>query len=142
MQNILTAIVNHDKGNLLDSFLLSLDLAVEAGEGDRVDKARAGGGGDVDVDIEGLPAPILCYAITKCSPACVEVLIKRSVSTDSVTESLVRTSDQHLTASVILAARRGNAAALKIILRSDISRLSLYGAYNRSFLCMEATLMP
>ena len=116
MQNILTAIVNHDKGTLLDSFLLSLDLAVETGEGDWVDRA----GGDVDVDIEGLPAPILCYAITKCSPACVEVLIKRSVSTDSVTESLVRTSDHHLTTSVLLAARRGNAEALQIILRSRL----------------------
>ena len=75
MQNILTAIVNHDKGNLLDSFLLSLDVAVETCEKDVLDTARAGA--DIDIDIDGLPAPILCYAITKGSPTCVEVLINR-----------------------------------------------------------------
>ena len=120
MQNILTAIVNQDKGTLLDSFLVSLDEAVEVGGADLVDPGLHA---DTE-DIAGLglglvlPSPILSYAITTSSPACVEVLINRSVSTDSGRDCLVRTTAQDVLSSVLLAARRGNAAALQIILRS------------------------
>ena len=118
MQNILTAIVNQDKGNLLDSFLVSLDEEVEVSGKDQVDP-------DLHADTEdmaglglGLPSPILSYAISRSSPACVEVLITRSLSTDCLTSCLVRTTEQDVRESVLLAASRANTEALHIILKS------------------------
>ena len=117
MQNILTAIVNQDKGNLLDCFLGSLDLAVETGGKDQLDS-----GLEADMDIGRLAAapPILSYAISRSSPACLEVLIARSLSTDCLSCCLVRTSQQEVISSVLLAASRANTAALQIILRSRL----------------------
>ena len=115
MQNILTAIVNQDKGSLLDCFLGSLDLAVETDGKDQLDS-----GLEADLDVVRLAAapPILSYAISRSSPACLEVLIARSLSTDCLSCCLVRTSQQEVISSVLLAASRANTAALQIILRS------------------------
>ena len=100
LQNILKAIVNVDNVKLLEDFVKDLDVAESSTYCTREDS-------------------ILHYAIKKSSPGCVELLVKRSLSTDSVTDTLVKTTLQEVYNYAILAATVGNAKALGVILRKD-----------------------
>ena len=103
MQNIICATIDNDKIQLLEEFVKDMvvtEIKIDSTDTDRVD-------------------PILQYAIKKSSAACVEFLLRRSISTDSVTDCLVRTMDHHVYSSAILAATQSNAKVLDIILRTN-----------------------
>ena len=112
LQNILSAIINVDNDKLLEDFVTDMD--VSESERDTTDYSYP------TVD------PILRYAIKRSSHACVEVLLKRSLSTDTMNDCLVRPSVQDLYSSATLAATLGNAQTLDVIIRTveaiDINR--------------------
>ena len=104
LQDILTAIVDNDNHKLLEDFVKDMDVTEST-----TDSSSKQDGEDA----------ILSYAIKKSSPGCVELLVKRSLSTDTETDSLVRITDQGVYTSATLAATLGNVKALDIILRTD-----------------------
>ena len=104
MQNILLAIVDVDNDKLLEDFVQ--DMAVIEIERDTTDSSNAAD-------------PIMRHAIKSSSSRCVELLVARSLSTDTVEDCLVKTTDQDLYKSAVLAAEVGNANALDVILKTN-----------------------
>ena len=104
MQNILTAIVDNDNDNLLEAFVKDMDVTESTTDSSSKQDAEDA---------------ILSYAIKRSSPGCLELLVKRSLSTDIESDSLVRTTDQDVYSSATLAATLGEATALGVILRTD-----------------------
>ena len=106
LQNILSAIINVDNDKLLEDFVTDLDVSESESDSESLRDTTDFSYPNVD--------PILNYAIRRSSRACVEVLLKRSLSTDSMTHFLV----QDLYSSATLAATLGNAKILDVIIRT------------------------
>ena len=74
--------------------------------------------------------PIMRHAIKNLSSRCVELLVTRSLSTDTVEDCLVKTTDQDLYKSAVLAAEVGNAKALDVILKTNQALLKATSISN------------
>ena len=122
LHNILKAIVNVDNEDLLEAFLADLEVR-EKTRGDRPDHSSTS---------------ILSYAISQASPRCVRVFMRRGISTNS-TDCLVRTTEDEVTSSVLLAASLGNVAAMEIILTSHPETVSAVTQTGDSLLHVSAT---
>lgn len=78
---------------------------------------------DMDVTKRNSPVSsdrpsVLNYAVSHNSPPCIEVLMKRSINT-AEEDCLVRTTDQDVTSSLLLAASLDQAEAFDVILRLE-----------------------